>query len=73
MRRDGVVGEVIVDFLVDTDGNLQNAYAGRSSRSEFDAAAVGAVSKWKFWVGRKGGRDVVTHMQVPIVFSLNQE
>jgi hypothetical protein len=29
--------------------------------------------KWKFKPGRKSGRDVPTHMQVPIVFTLNEE
>lgn len=73
MRRAGIAGEVVVDFIVDTNGDVQNAYALRSSQREFEAAAVQAVSKWKFRPGRKGGRDVPTHMQVPIVFTLNEE
>jgi periplasmic protein TonB len=73
MRRAGIAGDVLVDFLVDTNGDVQNAYAARSSQREFEQAAVTAVSKWKFKPGRKGGRDVVTHMQVPIVFTLNED
>lgn len=73
MRRAGIAGEVVVDFIVDTNGDVQNAYAIRSSQREFEAAAIQAVSKWKFKPGRKGGRDVPTHMQVPIVFTLNEE
>src|SRR4051812_9269998 len=73
MRRAGISGEVVVDFIVDTNGDVQNAFALRSSQREFEAAAVQAVSKWKFKPGRKGGRDVPTHMQVPIVFTLNEE
>ena len=73
MRRAGIAGEVVVDFIVDTAGDVQNAYALRSSQREFEAAAVQAVSKWKFKPGRKAGRDVPTHMQVPIVFTLNEE
>ena len=73
MRRAGIAGEVVVDFIVDTAGDVQNAYALRSSQREFEAAAVQAVSKWKFKPGRKSGRDVPTHMQVPIVFTLNEE
>jgi periplasmic protein TonB len=73
MRRAGIAGDVTVDFIVDTNGDVQNAYAIRSSQREFEAAAVQAVSKWKFKPGRKGGRDVPTHMQVPIVFTLNEE
>ncbi len=73
MRRAGIAGEVVVDFIVDTNGDVQNAYSVRSSQREFEAAAVQAVGKWKFKPGRKGGRNVNTHMQVPIVFTLNEE
>jgi protein TonB len=73
MRRAGIAGEVTVDFIVDTNGDVQNAYAIRSSQREFEAAAVTAVAKWKFKPGIKGGKVVPTHMQVPIVFTLNEE
>lgn len=73
MRRAGIAGEVTVDFIVDPLGNVANAYALKSSQHEFEAEAVKAVSKWKFKPGRKGGRDVPTHMQVPIVFTLNED
>lgn len=71
MRRTGVPGEVVVDFIVNTSGDVQNASAIRSSHREFEAAAVQAVSKWKFKPGRKNGRSVMTRIQVPIVFILN--
>jgi RNA polymerase sigma factor (sigma-70 family) len=71
MRAAGIGGQVVVDFIVDTNGDVQKAYAVRSSQREFEAAAIEAVSKWKFKAGQKGGRDVLTHMQVPIVFTLN--
>lgn len=70
MRSVGVGGEVVVDFIVDANGDVQKARAVRSSQREFEAAAVEAVGKWKFAAGRKGGLDVATHMQVPIVFTL---
>jgi protein TonB len=73
MRRAGITGEVTVDFIVDNEGNVQNAYPLKSTQREFETAAVAAVSKWKFKAGRKGGRAVPTHMQVPIVFTLNDE
>jgi protein TonB len=73
MRRQGIEGEVMVDFLVDAEGNVLNAHAAGSSHREFDSAAVQAVAKWKFRPGRKDGQNVTTHMQVPIVFSLDQK
>jgi protein TonB len=73
MRRAGIAGEVVVDFIVDANGDVQNAYAIKMSQREFESAAVQAVQKWKFKPGRKGGRNVNTHMQVPIVFTLNED
>jgi protein TonB len=73
MRRAGITGEVTVEFIVDTNGNVMNAFAVKSSQREFEANAVQSVSKWKFKPGRKNGRNVNTRMQVPIVFTLNDE
>jgi protein TonB len=73
MRRAGISGEVLVDFIVDTSGDVRNAFSAKSSQREFEAAAIQAVSKWKFKPGRKNGHAVFTHMQVPIVFTLNED
>lgn len=70
MRRAGITGEVVVDFIVDSNGDVRNAYAARSTQREFESSAVTAVSKWKFRPGKKGGRSVNTHMQVPVAFTL---
>lgn len=73
MHRAGIGGEVVVDFIIDTAGDVQKPSALRSTRGEFEAAAVQAVGKWKFNAGQKGGRDVNTHMQVPIVFAIPEK
>jgi TonB family protein len=70
MRTAGIPGEVVVDFIVDANGDVTNAKAIRSSRAEFESYAVAAVSKWKFAAGKKGGVDVPSRLQVPIVFTL---
>ncbi len=72
MRRAGITGEVVVDFVVDIDGRVQLAHAIRSSRVEFEASAVQAVTKWKFLPGQKSGKSVPTRMQMPIVFTINR-
>ena len=71
MRRFSIAGEVVVDFIVDTNGDVHDAYAFSSTQHEFEANAVLAVSKWRFKPGKSGGHSVVTHMQVPIQFTLN--
>jgi protein TonB len=65
MKRAGVEGEVTVCFIVDVNGDVLAPYAAASTRREFGAPAVQAVSKWKFKPGWKGGRAVNTRMSVP--------
>lgn len=72
LRTAGVSGEVVVDFVVDSNGDVQNAFALRSSQREFEAPATAAISKWKFKPGRRGAQNVDTHLQVPIVFTLSE-
>lgn len=67
----GLEGEVVVTFIVGNDGVVHNAVAERSSRPEFEGAAIAAVSQWTFDPGMKGGRQVNTWMQVPIVFKVD--
>jgi protein TonB len=71
MKRSGISGEALVDFIVDPSGNVRNATAVHSSQREFEEPAATAVSRWKFRPGRKDGRAVYVHMQVPIVFTLS--
>jgi periplasmic protein TonB len=73
MRQAGISGEVTVDFIVDPSGNVRNATAVHSSQRDFEESACTAVSKWKFRPGRKDGRAVYVHMQVPIVFTLSEQ
>lgn len=73
MRRAGISGEVLVEFIVDANGDVRNAFAVRSSQREFEANAIQAVSKWKFRPGKKGGRTVNTRMQQLIAFNLHDE
>jgi periplasmic protein TonB len=71
MRRLGLGGTVVVDFIVDSNGEVRNASALRSTNGGFESSAVAAVAKWKFKAGRKNGHAVATHMQVPIGFVLD--
>jgi TonB family protein len=72
-RQAGASGEVLVDFIVDTNGDVRNAYAAHSSQREFESPAVQAVSQWTFKPGQVGGQNVYTHMQVPIVFTISAD
>ncbi len=73
MKREGLTGEVLVDFIVDPKGNVRGARAVKSTHQGFEEAACAAVSRWKFTPGQKDLHPVYVHMQVPIVFSLSPD
>jgi protein TonB len=58
MRRAGINGTVVVEFIINTEGDVIQTQIVRSSHREFELPAIQAVSKWKFKPGRKGGRVV---------------
>ena len=71
MRKQGISGQAVVQFIVEKNGSVSNAFAVSSSQREFEAPAVQAVSRWRFKPGRRGGQTVRTRMEIPIVFSLD--
>jgi protein TonB len=73
MRRAGISGEVLVEYIVDSNGRVSQAQVVRSSQREFEQPAMQAVLKWQFRPGRKGGRAVNTRVQQVITFNLNEE
>lgn len=73
MRRAGIQGRVVVNFVVDTNGNVRIPFATESTHPGFRNAAIDAVAEWKFKPGKRGGRKVNTRMQVPIIFSIEGE
>jgi len=56
MRNAGASGQVVVDFIVGTDGLVYNAFALSSSDQAFEDSAVNAVSQWTFSSGRRTAR-----------------
>lgn len=72
-RRDGMNGEVVVEFLVDETGRVTNPSIVRSTSSVFEEPSLRAVLKWRFEPGKRDGRVVRFRMAVPVVFRLNEE
>lgn len=71
LRREGLSGRAVVQFVVDTAGQVQNVRVVSATRYAFGEAAAAAVSKWRFSPAEKDGQVVATEMQVPLEFSLN--
>lgn len=71
-KRDGMAGEVFVDFMVDEQGRVVDPHIVRSSHSIFEEPTLRAVAKWRFEPGRREGKIVKFRMTVPVVFHLNE-
>jgi protein TonB len=71
LKQAGVTGSAVVDFIVDATGAVRRPYVRSATNEAIGAAAVQGVAKWRFRPGLRHGRPVNTHLQIPIVFSLN--
>ena len=61
-------GEVLVEFIVDTNGVPRGVRVVSSTHKGFEQASIDGVSRWRFRPGMKAGKKVNTRMMVPIVF-----
>lgn len=68
LRAAGIEGSVVVSFVIDATGRVQNAQAVKSTHHAFEAAAVAAIKEWQFDPGRKGGRQVNTRVSQVLEF-----
>jgi len=64
-------GKVVVDVLIGSDGNAQQAkVSGSSGFDRLDAAALATVQRWRYVPGKKGGVATAMWFSVPIHFVL---
>lgn len=70
MSRAGISGDVVVEFIINSNGDVIDTRVVRSSHREFEIPAMQAVQKWKFKAGRKGGRPVNVRASQLIEFNL---
>lgn len=70
LRKNGDEGTVVVEFLVDKEGNVYNPVVLRASHPGFIDSAVRAIARWKFEPGQSRGRRVRFRMSVPLMFTI---
>lgn len=71
MSRAGINGNVTVEFIISSNGDVTQAQVIKSSHREFEVPAIQAVLKWKFKPGRRGGRAVNVRASQLIEFNLD--
>jgi len=69
----GIEGKVIVQFLIDKEGNVRDPFVIRGIGGGLDEEALKAVSKVKFIPGRQRGKPVVVKYSLPVSFRLEAE
>ena len=67
----GISGRVIVSFVVNKDGTIQNVEVIRGVHEKLDAEAVRVVKSMPAWSpGEQQGRKVRSKFQLPVFFRL---
>ncbi|HKK44036.1 MAG TPA: energy transducer TonB [Balneolaceae bacterium] len=69
-RKAGIEGRVIVQFIVNKDGNVENPKVIRGIGGGCDKEALRVVKKAHFKPGRQRGKPVRVQYSLPIVFKL---
>nr|MBP7472675.1 energy transducer TonB [Prevotella sp.] len=70
-QKKGLEGRSLVSFIVEKDGALSNITVKKSAGKMFDDEAMRVVKKMPKWKpGRKDGKLVRVHFNLPVQFSL---
>ncbi|WP_457651630.1 energy transducer TonB [Rhodocaloribacter sp.] len=69
-KKAGVQGRVIVQFVVNEQGDVENATVIRGIGGGADEEALRVISAAKFKPGKQRGRPVKVRMSLPILFKL---
>lgn len=69
-REQGIQGRVILDFIVDENGQTRNVTVYKSLHPLCDSSAVRALRHTRFVPGRRNGERVSVRMRLPVRFKL---
>ena len=72
MKKQGISGVVALVVVVDESGAVIESSVAKSSRPEFEPAALEAVKSWKFKPAQKGGSPVKVKFTIPLRFNLEE-
>jgi len=72
-KEAGIQGRVIVQFIVDEDGNVTNPKVIRGVHKVLDQAALDAVKAQEFKPGQQRGEAVKVQMSLPVTYQLPGE
>jgi len=70
-RQQGLDGKVILELVIDENGNVIDARVTRSDNVIFNASAIAAVKQRRYSAARNNGRAVRTYKSVTVVYKLH--
>ena len=68
----GIEGRVVVQFLIDKEGNVRDPFVIRGIGGGCDEEALKAVKQVKFIPGKQRGKPVIVRYSMPVAFKLQQ-
>ena len=69
-KASSIEGFVLLEFIVDQNGDVESVVVKDSSHSLFEAPTVDAIRNWVFTPGEKDGRKVRTRCRQKIPFTI---
>lgn len=69
-RRKKINGNVVVSFIVTSEGEVRDATVTRSLDKDLDQQALAAVRKWRFEPALKDGTPVEVRLRAEVTFRL---
>lgn len=70
-KEQGIEGRVIISFIVNVDGEVEDAEVGRGAHPLIDQAALEAIQQTRFTPGLKNGEAVRVRMALPVNFEFS--
>ena len=72
LKEDRVMGKVVVELIIDEEGNAYNPSILSTENREFNEATLKAIKQWKFDPGTYGGQPVKTRARIPFNYTLRE-
>jgi protein TonB len=73
MRKEYPESTVVLEFIINTKGEVLMPHALSAQNRRFEEAAITGVLKWKFKPGYKVGRPVNTRTRITIFLRVTDE
>lgn len=70
LKKAKVTGSVVLLFVLNEGGRVEDPRIESSSRPEFEKPALAAVRKWRFKPGTRNGKAVRSYVRQQILFNL---